>query len=59
MVAYTLAMLIALLATRDSFPARPDSGSLPPSRFVPAYLAIAFGFGRSRCCSSRSTWWSS
>jgi lysylphosphatidylglycerol synthetase-like protein (DUF2156 family)/elongation factor P--beta-lysine ligase len=46
MVAYTLAMLIALLATRDSFPARPDAGSLlTVFRFVPAYLAIAFGFG--------------
>jgi lysyl-tRNA synthetase, class II len=46
MVAYALAMLIALLATRDSFPARPDSGSLlTVVRFVPAYLAIAFGFG--------------
>jgi lysyl-tRNA synthetase class 2 len=46
MVAYTLAMLIALLATRASFPARPDSGSLlTVVRFVPAYLAIAFGFG--------------
>jgi lysyl-tRNA synthetase, class II len=46
MIAYTLAMLIALLATRGSFPARPDSGSLlTVVRFVPAYLAIAFGFG--------------
>jgi lysyl-tRNA synthetase len=46
MVAYTLAMAIALLATRDAFRARPDAGSLlTVVRFVPGYLAIAFGFG--------------
>jgi lysyl-tRNA synthetase, class II len=46
MVAYTLAMLIALVATRDAFRARPDSGSLlTVVRFVPVYLGIAFGFG--------------
>jgi lysyl-tRNA synthetase len=46
MVAYTLAMLVALWATRDAFRARPDSGSLlSVVRFVPAYLAVAFGFG--------------
>jgi lysyl-tRNA synthetase, class II len=46
MVAYTLAMLVALWLTRDSFRARPDSGSLlSVVRFVPYYLAVAFGFG--------------
>src|SRR5215208_1993715 len=45
MVAYTLAMAIALYVTRDQFRARPDAGSLlTVVRFVPAYLAIAFGF---------------
>ena len=46
MVAYTLGMLIALLATRDSFTARPDSGSLLTRGALRARLpAIAFGFG--------------
>jgi lysyl-tRNA synthetase len=46
MVAYTAAMVIALWVTRDSFRARPDSGSLlSVVRFVPFYLAVAFGFG--------------
>jgi lysyl-tRNA synthetase, class II len=46
MVAYTLAMAIALWLTRDEFPGRPDGGSLlSVVRFVPAYLLVAFGFG--------------
>jgi lysyl-tRNA synthetase, class II len=46
MVGYALAMVIAFVVTRDAFTARPDSGSLlTVVRFVPAYLAIVFGFG--------------
>jgi lysyl-tRNA synthetase class 2 len=46
MVGYALAMVIAFVVTRDAFRARPDAGSLlTVVRFVPAYLAIALGFG--------------
>ncbi len=46
MVAYTLAMLAALLWKRSAFTARPDSGSLlTVVRFVPGYLLLVFCFG--------------
>jgi lysyl-tRNA synthetase, class II len=46
MVAYALAMLAALIWTRDAFRARPDSGSLlTVARFAPTYLLLAFAFG--------------
>ena len=47
MVAYTLAMLVALLWTRDAFTARPDSGSLLTRGALRARATslLAFGFG--------------
>jgi lysylphosphatidylglycerol synthetase-like protein (DUF2156 family) len=45
-VVYSVAMLAALIAYRDSFRARPDPGSLLDiARFVPAYLLLVLGFG--------------
>jgi lysylphosphatidylglycerol synthetase-like protein (DUF2156 family) len=45
-VAYSLAMLFALLRWRNAFTARSDPGSLVDLvRFVPAYLALGLGFG--------------
>jgi lysyl-tRNA synthetase, class II len=45
-VAYSLAMLVSLLAARDAFRARPDPGSLlEVARFVPAYLGLVLCFG--------------